>query len=113
MGWWFGRKDAPADVRAFVPGWLHSDAAEEGFARSRPGMAAYVVSASLWTVYRDGAWETGTLRGQGLFVGGQQVVGARAAAIGAPSGGATVDSEARASIGQILSALRAHGLIAT
>src|SRR5689334_11816560 len=34
MGWWFGRKSAPADVRPFVPAWLHSDAAEEGFTRS-------------------------------------------------------------------------------
>jgi HK97 family phage portal protein len=34
MGWWFGRKSAPADARPFVPAWLRSDAAEEGFARS-------------------------------------------------------------------------------
>jgi len=34
MGWWFGRKSAPADVRPFVPAWLRNDAAEEGFARS-------------------------------------------------------------------------------
>ena len=35
MGWWFGRKSAPADARPFVPAWLcSSDAAEVGFARS-------------------------------------------------------------------------------
>ncbi len=34
MGWWFGRKSAPADVRPFVPAWLTSESAEEGFARS-------------------------------------------------------------------------------
>src|SRR5689334_19527664 len=34
MGWWFGRKAAPADARPFVPAWLRSDAMEEGFARS-------------------------------------------------------------------------------
>src|SRR5689334_8921544 len=34
MGWWFGRKSAPADARPFVPAWLHNDAAEVGFARS-------------------------------------------------------------------------------
>ena len=33
MGWWFGRKSAP-DARPFVPAWLQSNAAEEGFARS-------------------------------------------------------------------------------
>jgi phage portal protein BeeE len=34
MGWWFGRKSAPADVRPFVPAWLNTDGQEEGFARS-------------------------------------------------------------------------------
>jgi HK97 family phage portal protein len=34
MGWWFGRKSAPADARPFVPAWLQSDATEVGFARS-------------------------------------------------------------------------------
>ena len=34
MGWWFGRKSAPADVRPFVPTWLSTDSAEAGFARS-------------------------------------------------------------------------------
>ena len=38
MGWWFGRKSAPADARPFVPGWasfgLRNESAEEGFARS-------------------------------------------------------------------------------
>jgi HK97 family phage portal protein len=34
MGWWFGRKSAPADARPFVPAWLRDNAAEEGFARS-------------------------------------------------------------------------------
>jgi len=38
MGWWFGRKSAPADARPFVPSWaslgLNTDGQEEGFARS-------------------------------------------------------------------------------
>ena len=34
MGWWFGRKSAPADARPFVPAWLQNDATEVGFARS-------------------------------------------------------------------------------
>ena len=34
MGWWFGRKSAPADMRPFVPAWLTTAEAEEGFARS-------------------------------------------------------------------------------
>src|SRR5437763_5313867 len=34
MGWLFGRKSAAPDARPFVPAWLCSDTAEEGFARS-------------------------------------------------------------------------------
>jgi hypothetical protein len=48
-------------------------------------------------------------------VAGNQVVGARGAAIANPAGGATVDAEARAALVALLDALRAatgHGLIA-
>ncbi len=58
-------------------------------------------------------WEVGRLHASELFVDGLKVVGARGAAIAAPSGGATVDSEARGAIGAMLTALRAHGLIGT
>lgn len=83
------------------------------FIQPRAGMLAYVVSASVWSVYRDDLWETGSLRGLALLVDGQQVVGARGTAIPNPSGGGVVDVEARATVGQMLSALRTHGLIAT
>lgn len=46
-----------------------------------------------------------------IAVNGTKVVGNRAGAISNPSGGATVDTEARAAIGSILTALRNHGLI--
>ncbi|MGN6058017.1 MAG: hypothetical protein ACTHOI_05480 [Sphingomicrobium sp.] len=42
MGWWFGRKSAPADARPFVPAWLRNEAAEVGLSwtrRSRKGFA--------------------------------------------------------------------------
>lgn len=54
----------------------------------------------------DGAMATG-----GVSVGGQQVVGPRQAAIAAPSGGATIDAEARAAIDAIIAALMSHGLV--
>jgi hypothetical protein len=77
------------------------------------GMSAYVRSASVWATYRLGAWELGVVRGASLVLGGQQVVGGRAAAIPSASGGTIVDSQARSTIDQILMAMRQHGLIET
>jgi len=111
--WWFGRKAAPSDMRPFVPAWLNTAEAEEGFARSRDGLVAFVKSTAVWALFRSGAWETGSVRGASLVLAGQQVVGSRAAAIAAPFGGATVDAESRTAVGQILTALRQHGLIDT
>lgn len=72
-----------------------------------------VKSTGTFAAYRSGAWDVGEVRAAAVKVGGQQVVGGQGAAIAAPSGGGTVDAEARAAIGAILSALRNHGLIAT
>ena len=55
-----------------------------------------------------GGW---IVRGSSVILGDQQVLGPRAAAIGSPAGGTTVDSGARNIIAQILEALRQHGLI--
>lgn len=62
--------------------------------------------------FTAGDWRLGDLRGASLNIGGVQVVGARQGAIATPAGGSAADAEARASIAQILDALRAHGLIA-
>lgn len=110
MGWWFGRKAAPADVRAIVPAWL-TTTASEGFARSVDGMTVHVRAEQATATYSGGSWEIGILRGSALHVGGQRVVGARKAAIADPAGGAQIDSEARLAINAILAAMRAHGLI--
>jgi hypothetical protein len=113
MGWWFGRKSAPADARPFVPAWLRNDSAEEGFARSVEGMAVFERTSGSWAVFRDGAWEIGMVRGSALLVDGEQVVGPRGVAIAPPTGGAIIDSEGRAAIDAILDAMRTHGLIAS
>ena len=76
------------------------------------GMSLYVKADGQWASYRANTWEIGTLRGSSLMIGGQQVVGQRSAAIADPAAGSTIDVEARAAIGDILGALRQHGLIA-
>jgi hypothetical protein len=48
---------------------------------------------------------------QGYQVRGAQVVGAPGAAVGDASGGGVIDVQARAALNQLLSRLRAHGLI--
>ncbi len=83
------------------------------FIQPTEGMAFYVRSTSTWTVYRDGSWEVGMIRGSALIVAGQQVVGPRLAAIASATGGTTIDAETRAVLDQVLNALRDHGLIAT
>ena len=81
------------------------------FVAPRDGMRVDVVTSGNTAVYRGGAWEVGTLNGSKLVVDGLQVVGSQGSAIAAPTGGSTVDSEARTAIGLILAALRQHGLI--
>ena len=75
------------------------------------GMSAYVKATGVYASYRAGTWEFGALRGTNLMLGGVQVVGSRQAAIPGPTGGTFVDVEGRFAIGQILAALRQHGLI--
>ena len=82
------------------------------FVAPKDGLAVHVRSTAVSALYRAGSWELGQLRADRLTVGGLQVVGARSAAIADPSGG-QADSQARAAIGQILAALRQHGLIAS
>lgn len=101
-GEWAGRSN-------HVAGWT---AAGWRFAAPVEGMTVHVRSSGETACYRAGAWELGRIRGSELMIGGDKVVGARAAAIAAPSGGTIVDSEARAAIAAVLAALRGHGLIA-
>lgn len=102
-GAWAGKANALACYTA--GGWRLVSAIE--------GMAVYVRSTSSWAIFRDGAWELGIVRGSSVIIDGNQVIGSRASGIAAPTGGATVDAEARTAIDQILGALRQHGLIDT
>jgi hypothetical protein len=75
------------------------------------GMQAWVKDQQLWAVREAAGWVAGAVRAQKLMVGGQQVVGAREPAVAAPSGGGTIDAEARAAIALLIERLAAHGLI--
>ena len=73
------------------------------------GMKAYVRSLSLTAMYRSRAVELGAIRGSGLIIEGERVVGPRLESIAMPSGGSTIDAEARACVAAILAALEEHG----
>jgi hypothetical protein len=75
------------------------------------GMTLQVRGNGANACFREGAWEIGVLRGSSVSIHGTKVLGAQQAAIASPSGGTTIDNEARAAIGAMLSALRSHGLI--
>ena len=77
------------------------------------GMSMLVRSTGTFATYRAGSWDLGEIRASSVKVAGQQIIGAQQAAIETPSGGSTVDAEARTAVAAILAALRAHGLIAT
>ena len=80
-GAWLGKADCLAGFT--TGGWR--------FVEPTDGQTVYVRSTGTRAIYREGAWElTGGL-------------------IASPSGGSTVDAEARSAIGQILDVLRQHG----
>lgn len=75
------------------------------------GMCLWVAALGLWARRAGGAWTSGLVPASALLVGGMQVVGGRQGAIADPTGGGTVDAEARAALLLVLRALRVHGLI--
>lgn len=102
-GAWAGRQN---ELAAFTSGGWR-------FVAPREGMVALVKSSGETAAFRGGAWEVGTVTGSRFVVGGQQIIAGRGAAIAAPSGGTTIDSQSRTAINQILAMLRQHGLIDT
>ncbi|WP_375429576.1 DUF2793 domain-containing protein [uncultured Sphingomonas sp.] len=75
------------------------------------GLSVWIIAEKLHARFTDGGWVAGDVRASRVLVGGVPVLGPRGAAITTPAGGATVDLEARAAVGTVLEALRAHGLI--
>lgn len=83
------------------------------FVAAREGMQVWSIADSV-SFRRAGLnWLGGAITATSVLVGGQQVVGARGAAVATPVGGAVIDIEARATLTAMLASLRSHGLIAT
>jgi len=101
-GAWAGHAGAIAGYAA--GGWR--------FVAPVAGMRALDKVSGQTATYDGAAWVVGTIKGAKLELAGTQVVGARLAAVANPTGGASVDAEARAAIVAILDRLRSHGLIA-
>jgi hypothetical protein len=82
------------------------------FANAVVGMSVWNRDDAMIAHFEAGAWRKGAPNANGYYVQGQQVIGARLPAISNPTGGTTSDIEARIAISAVLSALRAHGLVA-
>jgi hypothetical protein len=76
-----------------------------------PGMMVWNKVSAHWMLWMGGAWANGILPATALAIGGEQVVGARQPDIPIPSGGTTIDAEARAAVGLLIATLKSHGLI--
>ncbi|MGE4429149.1 MAG: DUF2793 domain-containing protein [Sphingobium sp.] len=101
-GAWEGHDD---DLAAFTSGGWR-------FVAPREGMRVTVAGEGGACHYDGAQWVPDGVRPDGLYMEGDRVVGPRAAAIPDPDGGMVVDAETRLALGQLLSALRSHGLIA-
>lgn len=75
------------------------------------GMTAWSIADGLEARFVGGAWIIGEAQAARLKIGGVQVVGAQQPDIAVPSGGTTIDAEARTALALILGALSVHGLI--
>lgn len=80
------------------------------FVAPRAGMQLWVESAQMFARYDGTGWNIGEITASSLSIDGNVMLSAPVAAIGTPTGGTTVDTEARATLATIISALSHHGL---
>jgi hypothetical protein len=99
-GDWAGHDDSLATWTG--GGWRFID--------PQPGMMVWNKAAGCWLHWSDTVWLAGWPVAA-LLIDGVQVVGARQPEIASPSGGTTIDAEARATIDNLIVTLKTHGLI--
>jgi len=81
------------------------------FAAPVPGMTAWHATAAVW-LYRSGeSWISAGWPVAAIRIGNDQVVGPRQPDVPTPSGGTTIDTQARAAIDALIATLKTHGLI--
>lgn len=100
-GAWAGREDRIAVWTG--GGWR--------FLAPVTGMSLWDMSAGLWRYWTGTGWSDGALPAAAIRIGGAQVVGPRLPDVPSPSGGTTIDAEARSAIGALIATLKSHGLI--
>lgn len=76
------------------------------------GSGAAAQDTTLQRAFGGGLTLNKLMQATAFWVGGNQVVAGRQAAVTAPTGGVTVDTEARTAINNIINRLQLHGLIA-
>lgn len=82
------------------------------FADPFPGMIAWNIATASFAQRGASSWTVGISNASQYRINDVQVVGARQSAISNVSGGTVVDAESRVALSAVLTALRAHGLIA-
>lgn len=104
--------DAPLGAWTGQPGAL-ACWSEGGwrFIAPRAGMRVRVEDEGIDYIHDGEGWNKGALRPDGLYLSDVRIIGVQEPAISPPSGGSTVDGEARAAILAILNALQNHGLV--
>ena len=83
------------------------------FVTPRAGLSIQVADRGHALIHDGAQWMATPVRDEGVYIGGDRVVGARQQAIAAPSGGANIDVEARSILAEILTTMRTHGLISS
>jgi hypothetical protein len=74
-------------------------------------MLVWNLDLGCWLHWSGSAWSDGSLPAAALVIGGQQVVGPRLPDVPSPSGGTTIDAEARTAVDAVIATLKSHGLI--
>lgn len=103
-----GASGAWAGKSGMIAGWT---AGGWRFVAPVEGIRVWVADRGHAMMFDGGNWTDERARADGYYVDGQRVVSARQVAIADPAGGSVVDSEARAAIASIISALQSHGLV--